>query len=252
MLVLRNLTIVIVDDGVQYDNNIEIEVSWSSVTPVHVLPERNISTNFSYYTIQDHRIFQYSDMLPGDTTSTTVVVKDPLPGLHYVFIVRSFVRTQNATYEGPEATEVIVFGQSPVVLILWMLHNHIFSLPVYTFHRSIFSASIWISCPLYHLDSMFTPNVCVSSFSVCVLFIFRVNMLRLLRTAFRLRSRKPFSRTVLLAGSLTIPFSVVEASSASPAPPWPHTAPSSAASLASPMLLVWSAMSRSGWKQVQW
>ena len=184
MLVLRNLTIVIVDDGVQYDNNIEIEVSWTPVS-LHLLERKfNIFTNFSYYTMQDHPI---SEEVPGTTTSTTVVVRDPLPGLQHVFTVRSVVRTQSATYEGPEATEVIVFGQSPVVLILWMLHNHIFSLPVYTFYRqSIFSASIWISWPLYHLDSMFTPNVCVSSFSVCVLFIFRVNMLRLLRTAFSL------------------------------------------------------------------
>ena len=251
MLVLRNLTIVIVDDGVQYDDYIEIEVSWSPVTPVHVLLERNILTNFSYYTMQDHLIFQSSEELPGNTTSTTVVVRDPLPGLQHVFTVRSFVRTQSAIYEGSEATEVIVFGQSPIVLILWMLHNHIFSLPVHTFYRqSIFSASIWISWPLYHLDSMFTLNVCVSSFSVCVLFIFRVNMLRLLRTAFSLRSRKPFSRTVLLAGGLANPFSVVEASSSSPAPPWPRTAPPSSisASPASPMPLVWSAMSRSGWQ----
>ena len=250
MLVLRNLDIVIVDYGVQYDNDIEIEVSWSSVTPV--LLERNIFTNFSYYTMQDHRIFQYSDTLSGDTTSTTVVVRDPLPGLQHVFIVRSFVKTQNATYEGPEDTLSKVIGQSPVVLILWMLHNHIFSLSVRTFHsQSIFSASIWISYPLYHLDSMFTSNVCVSSFSVCVLFIFRVNMLRLLRGVFRMRSRKPFSRNVLLAGRLPTPFSVVEASFASPAPPWPRTAPfsSTLTSLALPMLL---AMSRSGWQQAQW
>ena len=49
----------------------------------------------------------------------------------------------------------------------------------------------------------------------------------------------PYIYAVLLASSLADPFSVVEFSSASPAPPWPHTAPTSStlASLASPMPL---------------
>ena len=37
----------------------------------------------------------------------------------------------------------------------------------------------------------------------------------------------PYMYAVLLASSLANPFSVVEFSSASPAPPWPHTAPPS-------------------------
>ena len=105
---LKNLTILIVGDGkyaVQYDEYIEIEVSWSPV-----LLGRNTFNRISYYTMQDHLIFQSSDELPGNTTSTTVVVRDPHSGLQHIFIVRSIVRTQSTTYEGPEATESIVFG----------------------------------------------------------------------------------------------------------------------------------------------
>ena len=107
----KNFTILIVDDGecaVQYDECIAIEVSWSPA-----LLGRNTFNRISYYTIQGHLIFQSSEELPGTTTSTTVVVRDPLPGLQHVFIVRSVVRTQSAIYEGPEANASITFGQSP-------------------------------------------------------------------------------------------------------------------------------------------
>ena len=108
-LALKNLTILIVDDGkyaTKYDECVEIEVSWSPV-----LLGRNTFNHISYYTMQDQLIFQSSEELPGNTTSTTVAVRDPHPGLQHVFTVRTVVKAQDTTYEGSEATAFIVFGQ---------------------------------------------------------------------------------------------------------------------------------------------
>jgi len=93
-----------------------------------VLFRNNTFNRVSYYTMQDHLVLQSSEEVARNTTSTTVVVRDPHPGLQHIFTVKSVMLTQSTTYEGLEAS--VVFGQFHVASVtsLCMLYDHNFQL----------------------------------------------------------------------------------------------------------------------------
>ena len=111
-------TITLIDGGKykdQYDEYIEIQVSWGPV-----LLKRSTFYLITYYTTSLNKaqlIFRCSEEVPGSTTTITRVVRDPIPGLTHVFTIRSVVKIQRKTFMSEQVNISIVFGQLTKILM---------------------------------------------------------------------------------------------------------------------------------------
>ena len=126
---LNTPTITLVDGGKyrnQYDEYIEIQVSWGSV-----LLGRRTFYLITYYTTASKKeklIFRCSEEVPGTTTTITRVVRDPVPGLTHMFTIRSVVQLQSRVFMSEQVNTSIVFGQ----LLKTLINIFILSLFVYS------------------------------------------------------------------------------------------------------------------------
>ena len=120
--------ITLIDGGKyrdQYDEYIEIQVSWEPV-----LLGRSTFYLITYYTSSLNKgqlIFRCSEEVPGNTTTITRVVRDPVPGLTHVFTIRSVVKLQSRAFRSEQVNTSIVFGQLLINLMKFsFIFCHIF------------------------------------------------------------------------------------------------------------------------------
>ena len=72
----------------------------------------DVSYYLSYFTVEDNElIFQLSKVLPANTTSTTVAVRDSYAGLEHLFTVKSVLKMESIVYESESVNVSIVFGE---------------------------------------------------------------------------------------------------------------------------------------------
>ena len=120
-------TITLIDGGKyrdQYDEYIEIQVSWGPV-----LLGRSIFYLITYYTTSQSKgqlIFSCSEEVPGSTTTITRVVRDPVPGLTHVFTIRSVVKIQSRAFMSELVNTSIVFGELLINLMKLFLNLQLF------------------------------------------------------------------------------------------------------------------------------
>ena len=87
-----------------------VEVSWDTVMLRGYTSDATY--HLSYFTIEDNElIFQLSKVLPANTTSTSVVIRDWYAGLEHIFTVKSVFKTESIVYESPSLNASIVFGE---------------------------------------------------------------------------------------------------------------------------------------------
>ena len=118
-------TITLIDGGKyrdQYDEYIEIQVSWGPV-----LLGRSTVYLITYYTTSENKgqcIFSCSKEVPGSTTTITTVVRDPLPGLTHVFTI-SVVKIQSRAFMSEQVNTSIIFGELLINLMKLFLNFEI-------------------------------------------------------------------------------------------------------------------------------
>ena len=105
---------LISEEHEEYENQDEeyatVEVSWDAVMLRGYTSD--VTYHFSYFTVEDNElIFQLSKVLPANTTSTSVAVRDWYAGLEHIFTVKSVLNTESIVYEGPSLNASIVFGE---------------------------------------------------------------------------------------------------------------------------------------------
>ena len=122
--VLSAPTLTLIDGGKyrnQYDEYIEIQLSWGSI-----LLGRITFYLITYYTTSQNKgqlIFRCSEEVPGNTTTITRVVRDPVPGLTHVFTIRSVVKLQSGAFMSEQVNTSIVFGQLLINLVEIILNS---------------------------------------------------------------------------------------------------------------------------------
>ena len=102
--------------GSQDEEYATVEVSWDAV----MLGENtsDVSYHLSYFTVEDNDlIFQLSKVLPANTTSTTVAVRDSFAGLEHLFTVKSVLKMESIVYESESVNASIVFGERILIII---------------------------------------------------------------------------------------------------------------------------------------
>ena len=106
--------VLIGEEDVEYVSQDEeyatVEVSWDTVMLGGYTSD--VTYHLSYFTVEDNElIFQLSKVLPANTTSTSVAVRDWYAGLEHLFTVKSVLNTESIVYEGPSLNASIVFGE---------------------------------------------------------------------------------------------------------------------------------------------
>ena len=87
-----------------------VEVSWDTVMLRGYTSD--VTYHLSYFTVEDNElIFQLSKVLPVNTTSTSVAVRDWYAGLEHLFTVKSVLKTETIVYESLSLNASIVFGE---------------------------------------------------------------------------------------------------------------------------------------------
>ena len=136
-----------------------VEVSWDAVMLGGYTSD--VTYHLSYFTIEDNElIFQLSKVLPANTTSTSVAVRDWYAGLEHLFTVKSVLKTESIVYEGPSLNASIVFGECnrtiSFILGYVILGAFFKNRCNNSCRQSLLSTAVWNSRPLHLLDSKHT------------------------------------------------------------------------------------------------
>ena len=129
-------TINLIDGGKhrdQYDEYIEIQVSWGPV-----LLGRSTVYLITYYTTSENKgqlIFSCSEEVPGSTTTITRVVRDPVPGLTHVFTIRSVVKIRSRVFMSEQVNTSIVFGELLINLMKLFLNFAVACIFIYSIYN---------------------------------------------------------------------------------------------------------------------
>ena len=153
-----NDLVLIGEEDEEYESQDEeyatVEVSWEAVMLRGYTSDATY--HFSYFTVEDNElIFQLSKVLPANTTSTSVAVRDWYAGLEHIFTVKSVLNTETIVYEGPSLNASIVFGEYTNMILRVFRYIYIY-IKIHcnnSCRQSLLSTAVWNSRPLHLLDS---------------------------------------------------------------------------------------------------